>query len=126
MGYEKVKVIRRPKVALISTGDEVICGGKPLTEGKIYDSNRRMIASRLEELGCEVVVAEVMGDDENLIANEIKEIIKNVDVDFHYGWSFSWKKRYYASSNKNIRCKKSILESKHETRNTSYICTLWK
>ena len=85
MGYEKVKVIRRPKVALISTGDEVICGGKPLTEGKIYDSNRRMIASRLEELGCEVVVAEVMGDDENLIANEIKEIIKNVDVVFTTG-----------------------------------------
>ena len=85
MGYEKVKVLRKPKVALISTGDEVICGGTPLTEGKIYDSNRRMIAARLEDLGCDVVLAEVMGDDENLIANEIKNIMKDVDVVFTTG-----------------------------------------
>ena len=85
MGYENIKVIRRPKVALISTGDEVVCGGKSLAEGKIYDSNRRMIASRLEELGCEVVMAEVLGDDENLIANEIKKIIDIIDVVFTTG-----------------------------------------
>lgn len=85
MGYEKVTVMRKPKVALISTGDEVICGGAPLTQGKIYDSNRRMIASRLEDLGCEVVVAKVMGDNEDLIANEIKEVMKNVDVVFTTG-----------------------------------------
>ena len=85
MGYEKVKVIRKPKVALISTGDEVICGGQPLAEGKIYDSNRRMIACRLEDMGCDVVVAEVMGDDENLIANEIKKVMETVDVVFTTG-----------------------------------------
>ena len=85
MGYEKVKVLRKTKVALISTGHEVICGGIPLTEGKIYDSNRRMIAARLEELGCDVVLAEVMGDDENLIANEIKNIMNDVDVVFTTG-----------------------------------------
>ena len=85
MGYEKVKVLRKPKVALISTGDEVICGGQPLAEGKIYDSNRRMIASRLEDMGCDVAVAEVMGDDENLIANEIKKVMETVDVVFTTG-----------------------------------------
>ena len=44
-----------------------------------------MIAARLEELGCDVVLAEVMGDDENLIANEIKNIMNDVDVVFTTG-----------------------------------------
>ena len=80
MGYEKVKVIRRPKVALISTGDEIVPLGKELTEGKIYDSNRRAIHSKLKDFGCEVVYVISVGDDAHNVANEISNIIDSVDL----------------------------------------------
>lgn len=80
MGYEKVKVIRKPKVAIISTGDEIIPLGEALTEGKIYDSNRRMIHSKLKEFGCEIVYVTSIGDNSNDVANEIDRIVDSVDL----------------------------------------------
>lgn len=80
MGYEKVKVIRKPKVTIISTGDEIIPLGKKLTEGKIYDSNRRVIHSKLKDFGCEVAYIASVGDDVNNVANEISNIIDSVDL----------------------------------------------
>ena len=80
MGYEKVYVKRKPNVAIISTGDELIPLGQPLSEGKIYDSNRRMIKGRLLDYGCNVIKSYVVYDDEIKIAKIIDGLIDSVDL----------------------------------------------
>ncbi|CAK9884536.1 MAG: Molybdopterin molybdenumtransferase [Candidatus Erwinia impunctatus] len=54
LGLNQLSVIRRPKVALFSTGDELQLPGQPLSEGQIYDTNRLAVGIMLEKLGCEV------------------------------------------------------------------------
>ncbi len=54
LGFARVPVFRRLRVALLSTGDELREPGAPLPPGAIYDANRRVIAALLEGLGCAV------------------------------------------------------------------------
>lgn len=55
IGVSHVDVYERPRVALVSTGDELIPPGQPLTPGKIYDSNSFVLAALLEQHGAEPV-----------------------------------------------------------------------
>jgi putative molybdopterin biosynthesis protein len=50
-----VPVYRRPRVAVISTGDELVPPGDPPRTGGVYDSNGAIVAAAVEELGCEAV-----------------------------------------------------------------------
>ena len=50
-GLTEVAVRRRPKVGLLTTGDEVVEAGQPLPPGKIYGSNGALLTARLTELG---------------------------------------------------------------------------
>jgi len=59
-----VTVYPRPRVAVLSTGDELIDDGAPLQLGQIRESNKTMLASMLEEAGCDVVDLGVIRDDE--------------------------------------------------------------
>ena len=52
LGRSQVKVIRRPVVAVLSTGNELVNVNEPLPEGKIYDSNTYSIASLVKRYGC--------------------------------------------------------------------------
>lgn len=79
MGISKIKVKKKPKIALLVTGDEVGIPGYPLKEGKIYDSNLHLIYSRLNELGMKPIVSEIIGDEGVKVANKISEIIEEVD-----------------------------------------------
>ncbi|MFZ2269209.1 MAG: gephyrin-like molybdotransferase Glp [Azonexus sp.] len=54
VGLARLPVWRRLKVALISTGDELTPPGEPLKPGAIYDSNRVVLRTLLERLGCVV------------------------------------------------------------------------
>lgn len=64
LGEANVSVWRRPKVAVISTGDELIAPGEQMEMGKVYDSNSTVIAHAVEELGCEAVRFGIVPDDE--------------------------------------------------------------
>ncbi len=60
----RVRVYPRPRVAVMSTGDELVEDGRPLEPGEIRESNRRMLAGMLRETGCEVIDLGVVRDDE--------------------------------------------------------------
>ncbi|SDK80415.1 molybdopterin molybdotransferase [Franzmannia pantelleriensis] len=62
-GITEVSVTRRPRVALLSTGDEVIDPGQPLAPGQIYNSNRPMLRQLIEQFGAEVVLVSRVADD---------------------------------------------------------------
>ncbi|AWY38603.1 molybdopterin molybdenumtransferase MoeA [Pseudomonas putida] len=62
-GCTHVQVVRRPRVALLSTGNELLEPGTPLKPGSIYNSNRTLLNHWLEALGCEVIDAGILPDE---------------------------------------------------------------
>ncbi|KUJ88632.1 MAG: MoeA-like protein [Halomonas sp. 54_146] len=62
-GITQVSVRRRPRVALLSTGDEIIDPGTPLKPGQLYNSNRPMLKRLLENFGAEVISTVSVPDD---------------------------------------------------------------
>ena len=62
VGVGEVQVLRRPRVAIFSTGDELRAIGETLGEGQIYDSNRYSMYGMLARLGLEVLDLGVVGD----------------------------------------------------------------
>lgn len=79
-GINKIKVFRKPKIAFISTGDEVMDVEDKLLCGKIYNSNKYSIISRLLELGYDISKVLHIKDDYKEIGNAIEEISKEVDM----------------------------------------------
>lgn len=68
IGRERVAVWRRPRVGVISTGDEVVAPGEPLPRGCVYDSNAAIVAAAVQELGGEPVCLGAVADDEAQMA----------------------------------------------------------
>jgi molybdopterin molybdotransferase len=52
LGFGEVKVVKQPIVGILSTGDELIAAGEPLTQGKIFDSNTYTLSALVETCGC--------------------------------------------------------------------------
>ena len=79
-GVETVRVRKKLKAAVISSGDELIQPGKPLSPGKIYDTNLFFLRARCMQLGCEVVQAETVGDREDEIHDAIQRAVEKADL----------------------------------------------
>ena len=64
VGLSEIAVYRRPRVAIFSTGNEIVAPGSPLRPGAVYDSNAAIIGAAVEELGGTPVHLGVIPDDE--------------------------------------------------------------
>ena len=68
IGVDRVPVFRRPRVAVLSTGDEIVAPGAPLAVGRVYDSNQRILLDAVAELGGEPLPGGVLPDDTTRLA----------------------------------------------------------
>jgi molybdopterin molybdotransferase len=73
IGRSRVKVIKRPVVAILSTGDELIEVDKPLPRGKIHDSNAYSIAGLVKRYGGIPKMLGIARDSEKELANKLKQ-----------------------------------------------------
>ena len=64
LGLAEVSVVRRPRVAILSTGDELLPPGEPIGPGLVYDSNSTVLADAVRELGGEPVRLGIVPDDD--------------------------------------------------------------
>lgn len=62
LGLDRVTVLARPRVLLLTTGDEVVPPGHPLQPGQIHDANTTLLRSLLEEAGAQVQLTRVLAD----------------------------------------------------------------
>lgn len=72
-GYATVPVFRRPKIALLSSGDELLDPSQPISPGKIYDANSSMLSALLEDCGAEVISAGFVRDDEDATRSKLDD-----------------------------------------------------
>ncbi len=75
VGIDKVEVFRRPKVAIISTGNELVSPGKELGRGKIYDINTYTIAHAVKSMGAEPIIMGIVRDDIDEMRNAINRAL---------------------------------------------------
>jgi molybdopterin molybdotransferase len=80
IGIGEVSVLRRPRVAFFSTGDELRSVGEVLGEGQIYDSNRYTIYGMLTRLGVEVLDMGVIRDDRDAVEQAFARAAAEADA----------------------------------------------
>ena len=80
MGVIKVKVYRRVRAAVLTTGDEVMAPGKRLIPGKIYDCNQGLLAARMKEFGAELVEVAAIEDRPQAMTAALERIAPSVDL----------------------------------------------
>ncbi|HAT4350665.1 molybdopterin molybdotransferase MoeA [Clostridium perfringens] len=84
-GISEVLVYKKPRVSIISTGDEVCDINSTLKPGKIYDSNLYSLSGRIEELGYNVLSMEHVGDNILKIGEAIEKAFEKSDIVFTTG-----------------------------------------
>lgn len=80
LGITEVKVVDKPKIAILATGNELIeIGGKP-RENQIFEVNRLILAALCQELGAEPFDLGIAKDDVNEIVKKLKVGLKRADA----------------------------------------------
>jgi molybdopterin molybdotransferase len=80
LGLTELVVRRRLKVAIFSTGDEVVEPGAPLTRAAIYDSNRFLLVEMLERLGAIVTDLGILADEQATLARALEKAAMHHDL----------------------------------------------
>ena len=80
LGLTKVKVYKKPKVAVISTGPEIVKPGNSLPLGKVYDINSYTISAAVRECGATPINIGIVPDEKKEIEQAIKNALKIADA----------------------------------------------
>src|SRR4051812_10670656 len=73
-GLTHLEVRRRIRVAVFSTGDELVSPGAPRAASQLFDSNRFMLMAMLRRLGCEVSDLGIIRDDRDALAHGLRKV----------------------------------------------------
>ena len=79
-GLTRLDVVRRIRVAVFSTGDELVSPGDRRAPAQLFDSNRFMLMAMLTRLGCEVSDLGIIRDDRALLADALKKVAMGHDL----------------------------------------------
>jgi molybdopterin molybdotransferase/putative molybdopterin biosynthesis protein len=80
IGVAEVEVWRKPIVAILSTGDEIIAPGEPMQPAKVYDSNAQVLADAVRESGGEPLRLGIASDDVDALRKSVGEAVDVADV----------------------------------------------
>lgn len=76
-GVEQVRISKRPRVAVLSTGDEIVAAGRPLRPGQIVDSNSVALGQAIRETGADFIGVGRCGDEREALRNALKNGLEN-------------------------------------------------
>jgi putative molybdopterin biosynthesis protein len=80
IGRSEVSVVGRPRVAILSTGDEIVQPGERMRPGLVFDSNGRILADAVHELGGEPIFHGAFRDDEPGLRAALGRALKGADL----------------------------------------------
>jgi putative molybdopterin biosynthesis protein len=80
VGCAAIEVWRKPRVAIISTGDEIVAPGEPIAPGAVYDSNAAILAAAAEEAGGIACPLGIGPDDEIVLSRLVDEGLASCDM----------------------------------------------
>src|SRR6516162_6259624 len=80
VGCDTVEVWRRPLIAIISTGDEIVAPGEPIRPGEVYDSNAAILTAAVEEAGGCAKPLGIGSDDETVLSRLVDEGLAACDM----------------------------------------------
>lgn len=79
-GIYSVPVIKRPKIAIFSTGSELLGVDEPIQDGRIRNSNTYMLASQIRDAGGEPYILEAIADDLSVARTKVREAFVRYDI----------------------------------------------
>jgi len=97
LGIGKVKVKRKLRVSIISTGDELKALGQGLEPGEIYDSNSHALKVQSQAIGLDVISTSMVRDDGESLKASISDAMKESDIVITSGGSSQGRKDYTES-----------------------------
>ncbi|WP_157359803.1 gephyrin-like molybdotransferase Glp [Caldimonas brevitalea] len=80
VGAARLSVVRRPRVALFSTGDELVMPGEPLRPGAIYNSNRYTLQGLLAQFGCDCTDLGIVPDSREATRSALRRAAEGHDL----------------------------------------------
>jgi putative molybdopterin biosynthesis protein len=80
IGVAEIDVRRRPVVAILSTGDEIIAPGAPMQPARVYDSNAQVLADAVRELGGDPRRLGIIADDADVLRRKLHEALAIADI----------------------------------------------